>query len=446
MRKSTRIVKRIFALLLVVLMSINTFGAVVSDNDGSAFITKAEFDSLKNNFQAQIDQYNTSIDNKIDGAIASYLAGISVSKTQTLPNNYDKIVNNSQKTIIWSSSTSYSYSPNKPIPAMVFEYALQHVKTQYKLYTERPGSNQIMLYGQVNNGNFVCNDEILLDATFEQRHNYIYWGTFPTAASYAPAGNQNDPSDPAACAVLSLQNPSGSSAYLYTVGNSEHARTITSYYLYRFSYTNYNELRLAPWSTSYAYCFVNNNTEIFAPVKRESYYSFSASEWIGGIQDDRTDTSVQNVDPTTLTLRNPYLVKLWDLEASSFPWMQKQFRMNEIIYETIAQYTSENNPIKYGLKLCDIEAKGKVKVKMKALDRGFGIFHVGNPLAYPPQTANNTDATNKIYSTAILNANQSETIEFDVEKNDKVWFFFNPTTDSGIGKCEIEEIIETIEA
>ena len=84
MRKSTRIVKRIFALLLVVLMSINTLGAVVSDNDGSAFITKAEFDSLKNNFQSQIDQYNTSIDSKIDGAIASYLAGIRLSKKNVM--------------------------------------------------------------------------------------------------------------------------------------------------------------------------------------------------------------------------------------------------------------------------------------------------------------------------------------------------------------------------
>ena len=80
MRKSTRIVKRILALFLVVLMSIESFAAVVSDNDGSAFITKAEFDSLKNSFQSQIDQYNTSIDSKIDGAIASYLAGINVDK------------------------------------------------------------------------------------------------------------------------------------------------------------------------------------------------------------------------------------------------------------------------------------------------------------------------------------------------------------------------------
>ena len=70
MKRSTRIVKKLLALFLVVLMSIESLGAVVSDNDGSAFITKAEFDSLKNDFQSQIDQYNTSIDAKIDGAIA----------------------------------------------------------------------------------------------------------------------------------------------------------------------------------------------------------------------------------------------------------------------------------------------------------------------------------------------------------------------------------------
>ena len=67
-------------LIFAFLLSINSFAAVVSDNDGSAFITKAEFDSLKNDFQSQIDSYNANIDNKIDNAIASYLAGIKVSK------------------------------------------------------------------------------------------------------------------------------------------------------------------------------------------------------------------------------------------------------------------------------------------------------------------------------------------------------------------------------
>ena len=68
------------ATILIISLCINTYSAIVSDNDGSAFITKGEFDSLKNNFQTQIDNYNTSIDSKIDGAIASYLAGIKLSQ------------------------------------------------------------------------------------------------------------------------------------------------------------------------------------------------------------------------------------------------------------------------------------------------------------------------------------------------------------------------------
>ena len=84
MNRSTWI-KRAVATFLVVLMSIESFAAVVGDNDGAAFITKAEFESLKNDFQSQINQYNASLDSKIDGAIASYLAGISVSSV-TLTN------------------------------------------------------------------------------------------------------------------------------------------------------------------------------------------------------------------------------------------------------------------------------------------------------------------------------------------------------------------------
>ena len=80
MQKGIRLIKRMVALSLVLLLSIESFAAVVSDNDGSAFITKAEFDSLKNDFQNQINQYNTSIDSKIDGAIASYLSGIHIEK------------------------------------------------------------------------------------------------------------------------------------------------------------------------------------------------------------------------------------------------------------------------------------------------------------------------------------------------------------------------------
>ena len=79
--KMIRIIKKINTLILTILLICNySNAAVVADNDGSAFITKAEFDSLKNSFQSQLDQYNSSIDSKIDSAIAGYLAGIKVEK------------------------------------------------------------------------------------------------------------------------------------------------------------------------------------------------------------------------------------------------------------------------------------------------------------------------------------------------------------------------------
>lgn len=68
--------------------------AVVSDNDGSVFITKAEFEALKDDFNEQIDNYNNSIDNKIDGAIASYLAGIQLDKPIT-----EKIINSTWESV-----------------------------------------------------------------------------------------------------------------------------------------------------------------------------------------------------------------------------------------------------------------------------------------------------------------------------------------------------------
>ena len=94
-------VKKLLALFLVVLMSINSFAAVVSDNDGSAFVTKAEFEGLKSNFAEQIENYNKSIDGKIDGAIASYLAGAKVSRE---PDNlWERVMETSANNFRWCS-------------------------------------------------------------------------------------------------------------------------------------------------------------------------------------------------------------------------------------------------------------------------------------------------------------------------------------------------------
>lgn len=91
MKNKVKITKRLMYILLVFLFSINSFAAIVSDNDGSAFVTKAEFDALKKSFNQQVDDYNKSIDGKIDGSIATYLAGIKLSTVVDLDNKYEQL-------------------------------------------------------------------------------------------------------------------------------------------------------------------------------------------------------------------------------------------------------------------------------------------------------------------------------------------------------------------
>ena len=101
--------KKFAALFLVVLMSIESFAAVVSDNDGAAFITKAEFDSLKNSFQFELNNINSGIDNKLQSAINGYLEGIKETKIV----ERSRLVAN-DKWIMWHSSDYPKYAEGKP--------------------------------------------------------------------------------------------------------------------------------------------------------------------------------------------------------------------------------------------------------------------------------------------------------------------------------------------
>ena len=109
MRKGLKLIKKVIALFLVFIFCIESFAAIVSDNDGSAFVTKAEFETLKSDFADQIENYNASIDSKIDGAIASYLAGIQLSKKETLIDYVTKM-----KDVDINSIYFYTYSSTLP--------------------------------------------------------------------------------------------------------------------------------------------------------------------------------------------------------------------------------------------------------------------------------------------------------------------------------------------
>ena len=177
MGKSTRFLKKLMALFLVVLMSIESFAAAVSDNDGSAFITKAEFDSLKNNFQSQIDQYNTSIDAKIDGAIAAYLSGVKIEVSQTLNTvlkDWDKV-----------TMRNYELANNYALPGTSFNvsfYGTGHQNnSNYEVYPSAYGlaaigKNEKQKSGLKSVGLKVGQENYYNDIS----RNKFYWNGFIT--------------------------------------------------------------------------------------------------------------------------------------------------------------------------------------------------------------------------------------------------------------------------
>ena len=109
-----RKIKIVFCFAMVIILSFCSMAAIVSDNDGSAFVTKSEFEALKNDFSSQIDNYNSSIDRKIDGAIASYLAGrrtVNVEEVTSILNNiYDRYFKpNTKKPYMFNRRDNQSY-------------------------------------------------------------------------------------------------------------------------------------------------------------------------------------------------------------------------------------------------------------------------------------------------------------------------------------------------
>lgn len=102
----------IISLLIIIQISNINFAAVVSDNDGTAFVTKGEFDTLKNYFQSQISSYNSSIDNKIDGSIASYLSGVQLALQEEMENYYEKYKVPGSSGLAWTASPSYIDNKN----------------------------------------------------------------------------------------------------------------------------------------------------------------------------------------------------------------------------------------------------------------------------------------------------------------------------------------------
>ena len=90
MKKFSKIGKRVLAFFLVALMNINTYATAASD-DGSQFVTKAEFDSLTKEFNKKLDEFQSGMNTKIDEAISGYISGAAGTTMEILPSIINKL-------------------------------------------------------------------------------------------------------------------------------------------------------------------------------------------------------------------------------------------------------------------------------------------------------------------------------------------------------------------
>ncbi len=209
---------KLICVMVAITINFSSMAAVVSDNDGSAFITKAEFDSLKNNFQSQLDSYNTMIDNKIDTAIANYIAGATARSTTEYTQNMGvfktplKIyMNLNDKS---DSAIRSDWRPNQNWRVGI-GYASGYVTNLINVYTNSYQPKQ--WYNMYNN-----NDGLgyILDGGYKNVNtniNYFVWGLSDTMLGWYNTAKANHSYFVAANASLSSSwNPQKYNTSNYT--------------------------------------------------------------------------------------------------------------------------------------------------------------------------------------------------------------------------------------
>ena len=190
-----RMIKKFICLTLVAALSFNTFAAIVSDNDGSAFITKSEFETLKKDFAAQIENYENSLDGKIDGAIAAYLAGMRQVKVSSRTLIMNNIEDATCLDLTSDTYTKYKYGhPNLDGKLKVFGIPGSTFNTSryYGLNTTTIGASgvkgQRVILKNLNKTNKVASWYGYSKETIES----YYLGSYDTSTSLNPTTNANE--------------------------------------------------------------------------------------------------------------------------------------------------------------------------------------------------------------------------------------------------------------
>lgn len=167
-------------IIIIVAMAFSNFAAIVSDNDGSAFVTKSEFDALRKDFSKQIDNYNDSIDGKIDGAIAAYLAGIKISQKYEMDDYVKEALKKSKNNVTfanWHATPSCLGRHEHDVEALYYVAGSQGPTGQARISTRYYGWTIFKNDDVWVRGSYIKYPNNVAD-TNEEYQNYMYWGHF----------------------------------------------------------------------------------------------------------------------------------------------------------------------------------------------------------------------------------------------------------------------------
>lgn len=450
-----------FSIFAVAICMQTSFSAIVSDNDGSAFVTKAEFDALKNNFNKQIDDYNKSIDGKIDGAIASYLSGIQISTINVEPNYYDRYIIRGLKdsNIYWTSATDYAVNKNQYQKATwdfhylsaggIYKSATETTDIKFKdgidfLYVEDGGEirTRINSSGQVAG---VCTVDYTISGFA------LHIDTQHINAAYLDIDYDNGvEKNPFSLwhngcikeADNTQKRPTWTRRYAGTpfstsAGTENHWLSFLSRYSEVEKTIDSVKACLAPKTTTETdYVDKYEDTQLKWVEDVTNINNFS---WLGD-----TITSVYSRQIDGLPKSTSWLEK--GLSANAFrSAYQKGWRWNiftkskpsEYIYADFKSVNSNNCEIKNGVVLLETSAKGKLKINITPSENGTAYVYTGNS----PQIFYN--AASNMQSVACTKDNMSTITFNDLEKNTIVWFGYLPSaTDKPAYIKTLETIIE----
>ena len=447
MRNKVKIAKRLMSILLVFLFSINSFAAIVSDNDGSTFVTKAEFNALKKSFDKQIGDYNKSIDEKIDGAIASYLQGLQVTKMTTIENfaleykitgaKYGTV--GGKEVVYWTTNPSYVLC-NKSTQAINYDYiwcllapnkssGATNWQLEYRGDVEVTGDkiDRFCTAGLVVNN--VSKMTYNLNGVREMGETYR--DSFPPTTGFwnmggnVPEKNETMPTN--------RNDSSIQISWIHDVPTAYYSWIASSYTETTAAATT--AVQIAPYSVGTEYIDDKNITKLRATNSSNGSYTYPSNlTWIGGTKSSGvTQWSIwptyhywtMNYDNSTTGTPNSFLRGI----------THNTLKFND--YVTI----NKNNTgyLTDGFLLCECEKEGKLHIEAEVSTDGWiYIWRNSSPsnkwhdrvlgdLRSSTTVSNWTTPTELKYQSEFKTTSGKLSKIIEVQKNEKVWFTYLPS-------------------